>query len=282
MRGPHLPTQLTSLIGREDDLEAVGAALSSTRLLTLTGPGGVGKTRLAVEAAARGAGGFPDGVWWIELAALSDPDAIASTLVQALGVRPLPGLSEVDAAIGFLYQRRALLVVDNCEHVAGAVASVAAALLRACPALSILATSRVPLALDGETRWAVPPLSLPADDGLAGLSGSAAAHLFVDRAGRVDRRWPLDEEGTTGYHPSGMRVDVRLWGDDEWYDDALGGPYVQYYDWSGYYSVSFCANRSTLDEDIGQDELYAGVRVYDRATGAQKESVESNRIRRYF
>jgi hypothetical protein len=125
--------------------------------------------------------------------------------------------------------------------------------------------------------------------GAGGVATAAAAtaKLTIPYTGCVGSTgiqydYTLRVEGTTGYHPYGMRVDVRLWGEDEWYDDALGGPYVQSYDWSGYYSVSFCANRSTLDEDIGQDELYAGVRVYDRATGAQKESVESNRIRAYF
>jgi predicted ATPase/DNA-binding CsgD family transcriptional regulator len=193
-RTHNLPAQLSSLIGRERDLEEVGAMLSSARLLTLTGAGGVGKTRLAVEAAARGVGDFPDGVWWIELAALADSGLVRATLVQALGVRPLPGVSEVDAAAAFLYPRRALLVVDNCEHVVEEVARVAAALLRACPSLSMLVTSRVPLAIRGETRWAVGPLSLPSDNGLAGLSESDAAALFIDRAGRIDRWWPLNDD----------------------------------------------------------------------------------------
>jgi predicted ATPase/DNA-binding CsgD family transcriptional regulator len=183
----NLPAQLTSLIGRERDLDAVRASLSSARLLTLTGAGGVGKTRLAIETAARGVADFPDGVWWIELAAVTDPGMVGATLVQGLGVRPLPGLSEVDAAVGFLHDRHALLVIDNCEHVVEELARVAEALLRACPALSLLATSRVPLAIPGETRWAVPALSLPSDDGLDELAKSDAARLFVDRAERVDR-----------------------------------------------------------------------------------------------
>ena len=190
----HVPAQLSSLIGRARDLDEIAATLSSTRLLTLTGPGGVGKTRLAAAAAARGADEFPDGVWWIELAALADPGSVGSALVQALRVRPLPGLSELDAAVGFLCQRRALLVVDNCEHVLEEVARIAAALLRACPSLSILATSRAPLAIGGETRWAVAPLSLPSGDGPAGLSGSDAAALFIDRARRIDRWWPQNDD----------------------------------------------------------------------------------------
>ena len=167
--------------------------LSSARLLTLVGPGGVGKTRLAVEAAARSAGAFPGGVWWIELAALTDAGMVASTLVRALGVRPLPGMSELDAAVGFLHERRALLVVDNCEHVAEEVARVATALLRSCPSLTMLATSRVPLAIGGETRWAVSALSLPSGEALAGLVDSDAAALFIDRARRIDRWWPQND-----------------------------------------------------------------------------------------
>jgi predicted ATPase/DNA-binding CsgD family transcriptional regulator len=188
-----LPAELGPLIGRERDLEDVRATLSSSRLLTLTGAGGVGKTRLAVAAAARSAADFPGGVWWIELAALADPLLVGSTLVRALGVRPLPGVSELDAAVGFLYERRALLVVDNCEHLVEDVARLATTLLRACPSLSMLATSRTPLGVREETRWAVLPLSLPRDDDLAGLSDSGAARLFIDRAARVDRCRPVDD-----------------------------------------------------------------------------------------
>jgi hypothetical protein len=90
-------------------------------------------------------------------------------------------------------------------------------------------------------------------------------------------------QGTTGYYSSGMRVEMRLWGEDQWYDDLLVGPISQSYDWGGFYSIDFCVNRSTLDEDWeGRDELYAGVRIYDRATGAQREKVESNRLYGYW
>ena len=94
--------------------------------------------------------------------------------------------------------------------------------------------------------------------------------------------YTLRVQGTTGYHPNGIRVEVRLWGSDPSYDDALAGPYSNSYDWSGGYSIDFCANRSTLDEDWGQDEIYAGVRVYDRRTNQLKEKVESNMIRDHF
>jgi predicted ATPase/DNA-binding CsgD family transcriptional regulator len=189
----NLPTPLCSLVGREHDLREVRATVSTARLVTLTGAGGVGKTRLAVEAAARCVSDFPAGVWWVELAALADPGMVESTLVQALGVRPVPGLGELDAAVGFLCERHALLVLDNCEHVIEEVARVADVLLRRCPSLSILATSRVPLAIPGETRWVVPPLSVPTCDAPDGVRDSEAARLFVDRAGRVDRSQQLND-----------------------------------------------------------------------------------------
>jgi predicted ATPase/DNA-binding CsgD family transcriptional regulator len=178
------PAPLTSLIGRERDVEEVVAGLVATRLITLTGAGGVGKTRLAAAATARAAANFPHGAYWIELATVTDPGAVAPTLAQAFDVRALPGLSELDAVVGYLHARRALLVLDNCEHLAEEVARVAAALLRACPSLTILATSRAPLAIRGETRWAVPPLPM-----------ADAARLFVDRARRVDRTLSLTDAG---------------------------------------------------------------------------------------
>jgi predicted ATPase/DNA-binding CsgD family transcriptional regulator len=190
----NLPARLDSLVGRERDLAEVRAALSSSRLLTLTGPGGVGKTRLALEAAERCGGDFPDGVWWMELGPVADSGLVDATLVQVLDVRPLPGLGELDAAVGFLSTRRALLVVDNCEHVVERVGELADALLSACPSLSILATSRVALAIPGERRWAVPPLSLASEDGGDGLPGSDSARLFIDRAGRVDRFLQLNDD----------------------------------------------------------------------------------------
>ena len=168
-----IPAQLTTLIGREGELEAVAVALAGTRLLTLTGAGGVGKTRLALAAAG-------DDAWWIPLASRED---VPSAIVDALDVRALPGLGELDAVIAFLRERRALLVLDNCEHLADDAARVVAALLEACPALTVLATSRVPLGIVGETRWEVPP-----------LSPAAASQLFHDRAGRISRAWRCDDE----------------------------------------------------------------------------------------
>jgi hypothetical protein len=121
----------------------------------------------------------------------------------------------------------------------------------------------------------------------AATAAAATATLSIPYSGCVNSYgthfdYTMRVQGTTGYYSYGMRVEVRLWGDDEWYDDFLLGPVVQSYDWGGFYSIDFCVNKSTLNEDWGQDEIYAGVRVFDASSGIQKEKVESNRIHDYF
>jgi predicted ATPase/class 3 adenylate cyclase/DNA-binding CsgD family transcriptional regulator len=181
-RPNNLPVVLSSFIGRERELTDVSTALSRTRLLTLTGAGGCGKTRLAMHTAATAVDLFPDGVWWVELAPLSGPEVVARALAQALGVRPLPGATELDAVLFYLETRRALVLLDNCEHLLDESVLVAQALLQGCPGVSVLATSREPLRIAGESDWPVPPLSLPSGDG---VGNSDAAALFIDRAGKV-------------------------------------------------------------------------------------------------
>ena len=183
------PAALTSLIGRSRALDGVRSELGRARLVTLTGAGGVGKTRLALEAARSSAPAFPAGTWWVELTTVVDPKMVDSTLVRLLGVRPLPGVAELDAAAAFLGEGRTLLVLDNCEQVVERVAEVAEVLLRACPSLTIMATSRVALAVGGETRWEVSPLSISADNS---AEVSDAVTLFIDRAGRIDGSRPID------------------------------------------------------------------------------------------
>jgi predicted ATPase/class 3 adenylate cyclase len=184
----NLPTQLTSFIGREHEIVEVKRLLSQARLVTLTGPGGAGKTRLALQVAAEVLDGFKDGVWLVELAPLSDPDLVPQTIASVVKVREQPGRTMLATLCEYLQPKHLLLVLDNCEHVLAACARVADALLRACPDLRILATSREALGIAGETSWRVPSLSLPDPQNLPTLerlSAYEAVRLFIDRATAV-------------------------------------------------------------------------------------------------
>ena len=181
----NLPTQLSSFIGREQEIVEVKGLLSKTRLLTLTGPGGAGKTRLSLQVAADVLEDFTDGVWLVELAPLSDPNLVAQTVASAINVREQPGRPILATLCDYLQRKHLLLVLDNCEHVLAACARVADALLRASPNLRILATSREALGIAGETSWRVPSLSLPDPERLPSLerlSTYEAVRLFIDRA----------------------------------------------------------------------------------------------------
>lgn len=169
--GSSLPVPLNSLIGRDRDLEGVGEVLRRRRLVTVSGPGGVGKTRLALEMARRQLARRVDGVWLVDLAAGPETPPVAAETARVLGVRPPAGTTPIDALLTYLADRDVLLVLDNCEHVIDECASAAAALLGACPHVRILATSREPLGIDDETVWQLAPLE-PAD----------ARRLFVERA----------------------------------------------------------------------------------------------------
>ena len=160
----NLPLQLTSFVGRERELGEVAALLSAHRLLTFTGPGGTGKTRLALQAAADALEQYPDGVWLAELAALADPGLVPQAVAQAVGVREEPGRPLPATLAEALRPRRLLLVLDNCEHVLEAAARLADALVRGCPGVRVLATSRELLGVGGETAWRVPSLGLPPPD----------------------------------------------------------------------------------------------------------------------
>jgi predicted ATPase/transcriptional regulator with XRE-family HTH domain len=183
----------SSFVGREEAVAGVRARLAEHRLVTLTGPGGVGKTRLAVEAAHGLAEAepeepdvlFPDGVWLAELAALTDPDLVPRVVAAAVGADLDPDGPPVDALADALRGRRLLLLLDNCEHLVDACAEVAEALLGACPGVRVLATGREPLGCDGEAVFRVPSLTLPPAGGTASpeeIGRAAAARLFVDRA----------------------------------------------------------------------------------------------------
>src|SRR5256884_8201730 len=181
------PAQLTSFIGRERETAAVQELLQSTRLLTLTGAGGTGKTRLALEVAGRvGASGrYADGVGWVELASLANPELVPHQVADALGVRRDGIRAAGDALLEALRDWEALLVLDNCEHLVEACARLAEALLRGCPRLRIMTTSREALGIGGERAWLVPALTLP--EGGKPVTRTVAAEseavrLFVERS----------------------------------------------------------------------------------------------------
>jgi predicted ATPase/DNA-binding SARP family transcriptional activator/DNA-binding CsgD family transcriptional regulator len=181
----NLPVPLTSFVGRETEVLNVKRTLSMTRLLTLTGAGGSGKTRLALEVARDLVGSYPDGVWLAELAPLSDPTLVPRAVAAALGVREQPDRSLTQTLCNYLGSGHALLVLDNCEHLIDAAARLVKDLLCACPNLRVLASSREPLGVSGETVWPVPTLSLPDPEpeiSVEALMDAEAVRLFVDRA----------------------------------------------------------------------------------------------------
>ncbi len=178
-----LPAPLTRFVGRGTELERASTLLAGDRLLTLTGPGGAGKTRLALRLAAAVAEQHPDGVWFVDFSPLSGIQFVWDQVATTLGVKePGSGGTLAEAVGRFLATRRALVVLDNCEHVVVAAAKVAAALLSAAPELKIIATSREPLGVDGEVTWAVPP-----------LSEADAVELFSDRARQAWPQFRLDD-----------------------------------------------------------------------------------------
>ncbi len=184
--GKHnLPAQMTSFVGRERAMLEAKRLIPMTRLLTLVGAGGSGKTRLALEVAGDLIGAYPDGVWMVALAPLSEPGLVAQEVAGALGVTERPGEPLADTLVDYLGEKDVLLVLDNCEHLIDAAARLGEYLLHSCPRLRVLATSREPLGIAGEVVWQVVPLSLPDRDrpaSVEGLMRYEALRLFVDRA----------------------------------------------------------------------------------------------------
>lgn len=184
----NLPADLTSFVGRRHEVVEVKRLLSSARLVTLTGGGGIGKTRLALAVSRKLQRAFADGVWLVELASLTTPELLDQTLMQALGLVDRPARRNIEVLADFLQDRQVLLVLDNCEHLVAECAAVCAVLLRAAPKLRILATSREPLRVTGEHIFTVPPLAVP-DSQLSGMAESSSRYdamtLFVERAKTV-------------------------------------------------------------------------------------------------
>jgi non-specific serine/threonine protein kinase len=182
----NLPNPVSSFIGREKERTKIKWELAQTRLLTLKGAGGSGKTRLALQVACELVKEYPHGVWWVELASLTDGVLVAQTVATTLGVKEEPKRPLIESLINYLKARNLLLVLDNCEHLIGACAAVVEKVLLACPQLQVLATSREPLGIVGETIWLVPALSLPESDNALPptkiLLQYEAVSLFVERA----------------------------------------------------------------------------------------------------
>jgi predicted ATPase/DNA-binding CsgD family transcriptional regulator len=188
------PAALTSFVGRTAVVDEIAGQLGQYRLVTLTGPGGAGKTRLAGEVAKRVAGRFADGVWLAELGAVREPAQVAAAVAAALGIRDLPSAGAPDAVAHALARRQLLLVLDNCEHVIGAAAELCGRLLLGADDVRVLATSREPLRIAGETRFRLAPLTLPDPANPADHDGSEAVALFADRARQADASFALDAE----------------------------------------------------------------------------------------
>ncbi|GIJ46233.1 SARP family transcriptional regulator [Virgisporangium aliadipatigenens] len=197
----NLPAPVTSFVGRDDDLDRVGVLLASGRLVTVLGPGGAGKTRLALEAARRYGRDYPDGARLIDLAAVAEPTKIAAAVHAGIGpragrlldARPHGPDDELDGLAGELRGREILLLLDNCEHLIHGVAHLASALLSRCPRLRVIATSREPLAVDGEALVPLAPLALPdPDDTVERARAAAAVRLFTERATAVRPGFAVD------------------------------------------------------------------------------------------
>ena len=196
--GHNLPVSLSTFIGRDRALAELSALLGQHRLVTLTGPGGCGKTRLAVEAARRALADFPDGAWLTELASVADTGAhaVGRALAESLSLGERSGQSPLDAVIAELADQRTLLVIDNCEHLIDSAATAVARLLEACPKVIILATSRESLRVPGEVLWRVPSLEMPSQrrvPTLVELDACESVRLFVERAMAAQPGFVLDE-----------------------------------------------------------------------------------------
>jgi predicted ATPase/DNA-binding CsgD family transcriptional regulator len=210
-RYPHnLPVQLTSFVGREAAVAELGELLAPHGLVTITGSGGCGKTRLALQVAAEALGERADEAWFVDLSGLSEPGLVPSAVMAALGVGEVAHQSHTETLTTQLAERNAVIVLDNCEHLLAGAATLADALVRHCGRLVLLATSRQPLGVPGEVVWRVPGLSLPAGQGPVGaqaLHASEAAQLFSDRARAVRPNFAITDDNAPAVAAICSRLD---------------------------------------------------------------------------
>jgi predicted ATPase/class 3 adenylate cyclase len=206
----NLCQQLNSFVGRDKDMEEVLRLLANSRLLTLLGMGGLGKSRLSVQVAAVVLDNYPDGVWFVELAALSDPRLVPQALASALGVKEEPGGKVMDAVARFVRDKQLLIILDNCEHVVQASAELAKRLLEAGPKVQVLASSRDSLRIAGEIVFPVAPLPAPEKDGMPSVNAMMAidsVRLFIDRAKAVQPALHLSEDSVRAVAEICRRLD---------------------------------------------------------------------------
>lgn len=206
----NLPIPLSSFVGRQREMATLKEFVARSRIVTLTGAGGSGKTRLAVQAGADLIDAFRDGVWWVEFAAVNDAAQAPSALAKALGVREQPGRTAIEGLVDWLGAREMLLILDNCEHLVGACAELAEKILSACAGVKILATSREPLRLSGEQVWNVPTLAVPDSDTTTLtelLMSYEAVRLFVERARAVKPDFELTERNALSVVKICQRLD---------------------------------------------------------------------------
>jgi predicted ATPase len=204
----NLPRQMTTFVGREQEVQKLGDLIGDRSLVTLTGVGGVGKTRLAVQVAAEVIPEFRDGAWVCELAPVTTQGAVWETLAASLGLQRFPGRGLDDVVLDYLMAKRLLVVLDNCEHILDAVTGVVDAILQRCPQVSVLATSQEGLGLGGEQVLAIAPLGVPATDAeLETLARADAVRLFCDRAQHAKSDFVLTEHNATAVAQLCRRLD---------------------------------------------------------------------------
>jgi class 3 adenylate cyclase len=206
----NLPRQLTALVGRDDVMAEIERLAADHPIVTLVGSGGVGKTRVALQAGADLLDTFSDGVWFVEFAPVNDPSLIANTIATALGVREQPNRPILETLLRYLESRRLLLIFDNCEHVIDEAARIAESIVHSCKGIRLLATSREPLRINGERTFRMPSLSVPhATESLTAKEASAygAVALFVQRAVASDAKFVLDDANAASVAQICRRLD---------------------------------------------------------------------------
>jgi predicted ATPase len=201
-RRGNLPAETTSFVGRRREIAELRKKLTTARLVSLVGPGGVGKTRLAIRGATDLARGFAAGAWMVELAEVRDPDLVPNALLAALDLRDQTATEPLDLLLSYVRDKQLLLVIDNCEHLLGAASKLVSEVITAAPGVRVVATSREPLSVPGEHVLPVPPLKLPAvhaAEPLNQLRQNEAVMLFTERAGAASGTFELSAAASMAY-----------------------------------------------------------------------------------